>query len=61
MNRRRILAWTLLALCANAAEALPGGRQIFQEGANARQLISSAVATASRERKNVVLIFGANW
>lgn len=51
-----ILYCLLVPLAVFAAEA-----QIYDPHANARQLISSAIAKASQSHKNIVLDFGANW
>ncbi len=45
--------------CAVAGRAAV--RQIYDDHANARQLVSAALRKASAEHKNVILDFGANW
>jgi len=60
MKRRRdllgILALLLAAGWARTAEQTP-----YDEKADASQQVASAIADASRQGKNVVLVFGANW
>ena len=51
-----VLASALSSLLACAATA-----PIYDDQADAHQLIASAIANASQTHKNVVLDFGANW
>jgi hypothetical protein len=60
MNRTAILLGAL-ALVAGGGRVGARSRPIYDENADARQLIQAAIATASRGGKNVVLVFGANW
>ncbi len=48
-----------LALGTSLAEA--SSQPIYNDNANARQVIAAAISEASKTGKNVVLIFGANW
>lgn len=41
--------------------ACAAGLQIYDDQANAHQLIAAAIAKASQTHKNIVLDFGANW
>jgi thioredoxin 1 len=50
-----------LAFYLTAPFAMAASEQIFDDNANVRQLIASAIAEASRDHKNIVLDFGANW
>ena len=54
----RIAAMILLgsvALCASAAE------NFYDESANAKAELRSAVAAAAKDGKRVLVVFGANW
>lgn len=55
---------TLLALCGllmGAARARAATQPIYDEQADARRDIATAIAQASKTGRNIVLIFGANW
>lgn len=58
MKRTAIVVAVLLAaaVCARAA-----ANKIYDENANASQLIAAAIQRASASHKNIVLDFGANW
>lgn len=58
MKRKEII---LLAGLFLAVAALARASQIYDDNANARQAIESAIREASASHKNVVLDFGANW
>ncbi len=60
MSRTAILS-SALALLTGGALWGARARPIYNEHADARQLIRAAVARASRNGTNVVLVFGANW
>jgi thioredoxin 1 len=51
----------VVALVAVAAPANAASENIYDEKANAREMISAAVTEAARSHKNIVLDFGANW
>ncbi len=51
----------VLALFLGASLTLAASEQIFDDNADVHQLITTAIAAASREHKNIVLDFGANW
>jgi thioredoxin 1 len=55
-NLARFLPLFLLAGLTIAADRPP-----YNEEADARQQIGSAIAEASKAQKNVILVFGANW
>ncbi len=57
---KRITALALAFFFA-APFAMAASEQIFDDNANVRELIASAIAEASRDHKNIVLDFGANW
>jgi protein disulfide-isomerase len=52
----RFLPLIVLASMTFAADQPP-----YDEKADASQQIASAIAEASKARKNVILVFGANW
>ena len=52
----KLVPLTLLACAVFAADQPP-----YDEAADAHQQVASAIAAASKARKNVVLVFGANW
>ena len=56
---KHLLSFLPLVLLAGAC--VPAKRTPFDEKANAHQQITAAIAEASKSRKNVVLVFGANW
>lgn len=58
MKRAAIVVAVLLAaaVCARAA-----ANTIYDENANAGDLIAAAIRRASASHKNIVLDFGANW
>ncbi|HEV2500439.1 MAG TPA: thioredoxin family protein [Terriglobia bacterium] len=58
MKRKEVI---LLAVFFLAVAALARASQIYDDNANARQAIESAIREASASHKNVVLDFGANW
>lgn len=51
----------LAALLAAAAAGVACASQIYDDNANARQAIQSAIHEATVSRKHIVLDFGANW
>lgn len=50
-----------LILALLVAGAAPASQPIYNEQADAASDIRSALRQASRQHKNVVLVFGANW
>lgn len=58
--RTQVLVLAVMPL-ALAIVARGASRPIYDEHADARQEIATAVAEASKTGRNVVLIFGANW
>ena len=52
---------TIVAVAIGAVLAAAASETIFDEKADAHQQIAAAIAKASKEGKNVVLDFGANW
>jgi thioredoxin 1 len=53
-----LVGWVLVSLSAVAqAPTAP----LYDENADSHQVISAAIASASRSHKNIVLDFGANW
>jgi len=59
--RFRIGVITVLAGAMVAVLAAAASEDIFDEKADAHQQIASAIAKASKEGKNIILDFGANW
>lgn len=51
----------LLTLLAASSLAKSAGEPLYDEKADARKQIASAIEAASKSGKNIVLIFGANW
>lgn len=51
----------LLTLLVASSLAKSAGEPLYDEKADARKQIASAIAAASKSGKNIVLIFGANW
>lgn len=54
-------AMVMAMLLAAAICAVAAANTIYDEGANAGELIAAAIRRASVSHKNVVLDFGANW
>ena len=55
------LRFMFLVLVATGCAAEQNAAPIYNEQADARQDIAAAVTKAEGNRKNIVLIFGANW
>lgn len=52
----------VLGLAAVAsAQTAPGRKALYDESADARADIARAVADGQRDRKRILLVFGANW
>ncbi len=51
----------LLAGVVLIAGMSAAGQALYDEKADAHQLVASALAEAARHGRNVVLVFGANW
>lgn len=51
----------LLTLLVASSLAKSAGEPLYDEKADARKQIASAIEAASKSGKNIVLIFGANW
>ncbi len=60
MKRSKVLVGTLVAL-ALTVFLTAANQSLYDENADAHKQIAAAVAEAGKSRKNVVLIFGANW
>jgi hypothetical protein len=60
MTRARCLP-AILGFFLLAGPLIAADQPLYNEKADARQQIASALAEASKHGKNVVLIFGANW
>ncbi len=58
---RAVAALAVCGLTMAAALATAASQPIYNEQADARRDIASAVSEASKTSRNVVLIFGANW
>lgn len=52
-----LLGFSLAVICAAAQPTAP----VYDEKADARHDIAAAMVTAEAGKKNIVLIFGANW
>lgn len=59
--KRNKAVWLLVLLIGAASAASGASAQIYDDHANARQLIEAAIRQASSAHKNIVLDFGANW
>jgi len=59
--RRTIIVLTFSLLVVVPMMAAVASRPIYDEKANPQQQIASALATAAKSGKNILLIFGANW
>lgn len=59
MKRKGTICFAVLLAAATAGMARAS--QIYDDSANARQAIASAIREASAAHKNIVLDFGANW
>ncbi len=57
----RRLKFLLPALVLAAGMARAASDVIFDERADAHKLIAAAIAMASKNHKNIILDFGANW
>jgi len=55
------LALSLLVLFAVGCSAAQRSTPIYNEQADARRDVAAAISAAGSSKKNVVLIFGANW
>ncbi len=60
MTIQRLSKALVVSLIA-AGAVLASAATLYDESANAWQLIAAALAEASRSNRNVVLDFGANW
>ena len=60
MKRAKLLAGIPVAF-ALAAFLAAADQALYDENADAHKQIAAAVAEARKGRKNVVLVFGANW
>jgi len=61
MNHRKYWLLILIVLILGCARNQPATTPIYDEKADARHDIAAAIAQAEASRKNLVLIFGANW
>jgi thiol:disulfide interchange protein len=61
MTRRLSIAIAIVTVIGLGTSIALGAEAIYDENANASQLIAAAIADASRSNKNIVLDFGANW
>ena len=57
MKKLLALLSLAIALSAHAAE----DKKVYDESANAREQIQTALKTAKTENKSVLVVFGANW
>lgn len=46
---------------AQTAAAAPAAKPVYNEQADARADLNKALATAQAQKKNVLVVFGANW
>ncbi len=58
---RRVSMMLTALMAALATLQIAQAATLYDENANAHQLISAAIAQASRSHKHIVLDFGANW
>ena len=58
---RRYSVKLLFALIAAGSFIRAADTPLYDEKADARHDISAAITVAGKSKKNVVLIFGANW
>lgn len=61
VTARAVATLGVCCLTMAAALARAASQPIYNEQADARRDIASAVSEASKTGRNVVLIFGANW
>ncbi|HET9177747.1 MAG TPA: hypothetical protein VFQ24_05250 [Terriglobia bacterium] len=61
VKSRAAAALAVFSLMMAAALARSASQPIYDEQADARRDIATAIARASKTGRNVVLIFGANW
>jgi len=58
----RTKSWLLILVLLVSGGVLKGSTEpIYDEKADAQRDISAAIANARKAKKNIVLIFGANW
>ncbi len=58
----RTKSWVLILVLLVSGGVLKGSTEpIYDEKADAQRDISAAIANARKAKKNIVLIFGANW
>jgi protein disulfide-isomerase len=58
----RTNCWVLIPVLLASSGVLKGSTEpIYDEKADARRDISAAIADARTAKKNIVLVFGANW
>jgi hypothetical protein len=60
MNPKRY-ALPILAVLFISGALMGSTKPLFNEKANAHHDISLAIANAAKAKKNIVIIFGANW
>jgi phage baseplate assembly protein W len=60
MMRRKYGFWLVLLLFLGCARKQPTA-PIYDATADARRDLAAAIANAEGSKKNIVLIFGANW
>ena len=61
MMLRPVAGLAICGLVMAAALAWSASQPIYDEHADARRDITSALTQASKTGRNIVLIFGANW
>ena len=60
MSRSRAVC-VFSALLLIAGLTLAGEQALYDSQANANQQVAAAIAEATSTRRNVVIVFGANW
>ncbi|MFZ0962830.1 MAG: hypothetical protein WAO35_18330 [Terriglobia bacterium] len=61
MNPRKYWFLILFVFLCACARKQPPAAPIFDEKADAHRDIAAAITNAEGSRRNIVLIFGANW
>jgi len=61
MNRPKCWFLILFLLFFGCARKQPTTAPIFDEKANAHRDIAAAIANAEGSKRNIALVFGANW
>jgi hypothetical protein len=56
-----IIAGTQRTEAARLAQPIDTARRLYPAGTNAKQQIAAALASATREHKRVLVVFGADW